>query len=59
MTEEWWFDSRQGKEIFIFPKPPDRLRGQLSFLFSWYVGLLRQGKKELEREADNPPSHRS
>jgi hypothetical protein len=59
MTEDWWFDSRQGKDIFIFPKPPDRLWGQFSCLFNWYIRLLRQGKKELEREADNPPSCRS
>lgn len=59
MTEDWWFDSRQGKDIFIFPKPPDRIRGQLSCLSNRYMRLLRQGKNELELAADNPPSCRS
>jgi hypothetical protein len=35
-TDDAGFESRQGKEIFLFPKRSDRLRGPPSLLFTGY-----------------------
>lgn len=42
-TEQSWLDSRKGKEIFSFPKRPDRMWGPTSLLLIGYRGVFLGG----------------